>query len=387
MLMNNLLNSLNKPENLRYFITSDKFLAIDIGTSNTKVMEIKRSGLDFKIERVLTLHHMKKFFNGQIINNRKALVDSIIYSLRKEGIKTKKVHLVFSSGNSKTKLVKVPNVNPKEFNSYLEVEYQKEFPNTGRAQNAFSYARAGEVKGTDHDFEQMLVLATASQSELTDIIKEFKKNKYHVEIVDATLNILRHLGEIGIDNGNNEKDYKNIAILDLGNQNTKVIFTKKNVPIFNREIDYGVIKAIRSIQSETGTTSEEAERMLEAHGFHAKKTIQRPLADDISADSYNKAIKESFVNGLNELYRSVEFVNSNMGVKTEELLITGGMGNVKRILPLAVDTFDIPVRIWSFGDGENMSFQNGLTISNHTGIVIDASYAQCFGIVLGRLFK
>lgn len=377
---NRIIDYIKKPENIKHIPSSGSFLTIDIGSDEVKIMEVSRKGISYFITRTISIPGMQKFYKGKFISNRKSIVETIVYTLQKEKIKTKNIFLLFSSDKTQSKVIQLPKVNPKELKGLMTVEFQKNFPNSDQSTDVFDFMEVGTAAQSDYE-ELTYILALCSVYEASELINEFKKKKYFVKYVDADSSALRNLAVT------HKKKVENKAIIDLGHEFSKAIFIKKNDAVFSRDIEYGSDKILKHIQNELQVTSKKSEDLLFRYGLVADEDLILSKSKTFPYQEYNRIIEESFTSGINELSRALQYLSTNLNFQTEEVIIAGGLGNLVGTASLVEKVSDLPSHVWSMSEGEKISLPKGLSIVNNSLLSIDSSFAVCFGMALREAIK
>lgn len=179
----------NNLEQLKYFMTTDHFVVVDIGTFGMKIMEVKRKMTKYTIEKIFYLPEMNKFFKGKDIINLSGVVENLLHILQIENIRTRKIILTFTTSKMQSRIVKLPEIQEKEMKSFIEIEFQKQFPNHNRISDTMDFMPMGRFK-KDEMTNLMALMSVFPTSEASSIVKEFQKRKFFVEVIDVDVHAL-----------------------------------------------------------------------------------------------------------------------------------------------------------------------------------------------------
>jgi len=368
-------------DKIKYQVSSDNFLVVDIGTQNMKVIEVKRKGQTFQIKKAFTISEMSKFFTGPDMFNVNGIVESLSQILQLERIKTKNILLSFSAGKLQSKIISVPELPDKELRTFVELEYPKQLQNYNKMTDVVDYMPLGIFTKPNSNQKQLSVLlASYPIIDAERIIKEFQKKKYKVNVIEVDVAALGNIGRIY-----NESDSEDIVVLHVGHNISQMVFLKADAVVFSRTVAFGMGNLIKSIQNQEDISFAQAESIVKEVGLHATEDVQSDNFT-IFADDYNDIVEQYLTNTLNDVYRSFQSVNSNYGLSISSVLLTGGFSSVsgsqeisQRILEMSVEEFYIE-------NGEKIRLENGITIVNDTEKIIDGVYAICLGTAIRDAF-
>lgn len=369
-------NNEKKPLELaKYYLSTDHFLTVDIGTSGMKVMEIKRRFTRYSIEKIFYLPEMNKFFKGKDMVNLSGIVETLVHILQLENIRTRKVYLSFTTSKMQSRVVKLPEVQEKEMKSFVEIEFQKQFPNNSRISDTMDYMPMGKFK-KDEMTANMVLMSVFPISEASTIIKEFHSRKLVVDVIDVDAHALSNIGRIHLSEAIDK------AVVEIGNDNSQIIFMRGDTPVFNRQLPYGISNIVKALQNEADLSVKDAEKLVEEVGLIAKETVIVKGHETIYKDTYNEIMDDSFGGHLNEVFRSFQFANTNLGLEIEEVILTGGITAIKGAEELSKSILDLEVTNFELDEQDFVSLPNGCSIVNNTGRNIPGSFSICLGMAI-----
>lgn len=369
-------------EKLKVQFSSDNFLVIDIGIHGMKIMEIKRKARDYHIKKAFTIPEMSKHFTGPDMFNVNGIVDSMSQIIQLERIKTKNVFLSFSSAKLQTKFINVPELPEKEIRTFVELEYQKQFPNLNKLTDVVDYMPLGTFTKEGSIQKQLsLLLAQYPVIDAERVVKEFKNKKYNVNIIDVGVHGLGNVGRI-----HNDLENRDIVVFDIGYNTSQMVFLRDQTVVFSRNLAFGTNTIIKGLQNQEEITSKEAESILHEVGLHTEEDIVKGNRT-IFADDYNEMVEGYLTNTLNEAYRSFQSVNSTYGLDISQVLLTGGFSAIPYSQELVQKILEMDVETWGIDDSDKIRLSNGSKIVNQTDKVINGAYATCVGMAIRGNFE
>lgn len=365
----------NSLEQLKYYLTTDHYLVVDIGTFGMKIMEVKRKMTKYSIEKAFYLPEMNKFFKGKDIVNLSGVVENLLHILQIENIRTRKVILTFTTSKLQSRIVKLPEIQEKEMKSFIEIEFQKQFPNNSRIIDTIDFMPMGKFK-KDEMTNNMALMSVFPIAEASSIVKEFQKRKLFVDVIDVDVHALTNIGRI------HKTDSIDKAIVEIGNDGSHIVFMRGDAPVFNRQIAFGISNIIKALQNEADVSVKDAEKLIEEYGLIVENDILVKGFQTILKDTYNDIIDEVYGGALNEVFRSFQFANTNLGLEIEEIILTGGITTIKDAQKLSKTILDMEVSIWEVQEDETIQLPNGCSLVNNTGRLIPGSFSICLGMAI-----
>ena len=365
----------NKLELWKYYLTTDHFVAVDIGTFGTKIMEVKRRFTTYSIVKVLYLPEMNKFFKGKDIINIKGIIDNIAHMLQVEEIKAKKMILSITSSKIQNKVIKLPDIPEKEMKSYVEIEFQRQFSNSSRISDILDFMKVGKLRHNEN-ISSMVMIATLPISEANNIVQEIESSKFHLHTLDVDAHALGNTGIV------QESEHIDRVMLDIGSETSNLVFIRDKAIVFSRPVLYGMSNLAKAIQVEEDISIKDAERIIEETGLIAKEDVLVRGYKTIGKDIYNSIVEDNLGSALNETYRAFQFVNTTLGVDVEEVILTGGFSCLPNAVEMTKTTLDLNVISWSLEKERTIILPNGCKVTNNTGKSINGTFATCFGMAI-----
>lgn len=367
---------------LQQSFSSSHFLCVDVGMYGMKVIAVSKKGSTINIKNAFTITDIGKYYNGQDLFNVNGIAEQLSQFIALEKIKSKKVNLTFTSSKLQTRLVSVPDIPAKQIRSFVELEYQKQFPNFNKISDVLDYMPLGRYSKEGSTQAQLsLLLSLFPVADATRIIKEFQSKKFFVETIDVDTHALGNIGRLY-----NDDDSSDIAVFDIGHETSQIVFLRGETIVFSRNIPFGVNSLARALQNQEDLSAKESFEVIEEFGLMAHEEIVKG-SNTIFNEDYNEIIEGSITNALNEAYRSFQTVNSNFGLSISKVLLTGGIAKLNHSKELSQKILETEVDTWQLEDGEFITLSNGTRLVNKTERTLDGTYATCIGLAVRGNFE
>ena len=316
-------------------LTSEKILALDIGTSTVKVAEFQASkthGL-----KLTNFNYAELGIDPDHEENRKPLIISTIRNaLREKGMKTH--HVVFSvSGQSVfTRFVKLPPVDQSKITQIIQYEAQQNVP-FPIDEVIWDY----QLIGTTEQGEIEVVLLAIKSDIIEDLNDSVESAGLRTELVDvapmALYNAVRY-------------NYPNAEgctmVVDIGARTTNLLFIENN-RVFSRSIPLAGNAVTRSIADEFSVTFLEAESLKRAKGFVALGgAYEEP--EDLQQAHISKIVRNVMTRLHADIVRSINFYRSQQGGNPpSRILLSGGCSILPYTNRFFQEKFQIPVEYFN----------------------------------------
>jgi len=315
-------------------LTSEKILALDIGTSTVKVAEFQASrthGL-----KLTNFNYAELGIDPDHEENRKPLIISTIRNaLREKGLKTR--HVVFSvSGQSVfTRFVKLPPVDQSKITQIIQYEAQQNVP-FPIDEVIWDY----QLIGTTEQGEIEVVLLAIKSDIIEDLNDSVESAGLRTELVDvapmALYNAVRYNCPIE----------ECMMVVDIGARTTNLLFLENN-RVFSRSIPLAGNAITRSIADEFSVTFLEAESLKRAKGFVALGgAYEEP--EDLQQAHISKIVRNVMTRLHADIVRSINFYRSQQGGSTPaRILLSGGSSILPYTNRFFQEKFQVPVEYFN----------------------------------------
>lgn len=308
-------------------------IGIDIGLSQIKVAEMKRSGANFKLINYASVDLPEGCLIEDDIQKPEEITQAIEVAI--EQLKTTAQNAVIGlfGPNTVAKKLQIPGGTEEEIDDQVSWEAEQYLPfNIEESSIAFHVFGENEGGGID-------VLLAAARSDVMEMFKELVENgsqKLKVRIVDlsvvAVTNVFRHVLKDKI-----EDPTQSFVFLDIGAQKTDFIIWKKNGIVFAKEVPIGGVIITEEIQRQMGVNYIEAEDLKiigDENGNLPEEIVE--IVEDIL---------ESF---FAEIKKTIDFyISSSSDDGITECFVTGGGSLVPGAIEGLEASLEMPVTILS----------------------------------------
>ena len=360
-------------------------VVLDIGNSTAKVLEVSQSRNNVRINKAFDLD-VKGYISGGTISNTKGLVEFIVNSLVENGVKNKELSLIFPNNSLQYELKQVPIMSQKEMKEFAKLELQNVFSKYTELTHVFDYAVLGDVIGED-DAYSVLGLFSLPKITMQSLIKEFEEYKYKITDIDTKISSLMYLAKISAGH-----DVFNKIYLNIGDYNTLLLLVYNGVTIYERNINKGLKDLTADFKKKVDIPYNIIHDVLNRIGVVRDIDMSGELMLDelgLSDEEYVEIVSWALGPFTQDIYRSMEHVWHNLRVDVNDIVLTGGVTDVKGIDKYLEEMFksedrDLNVENWEFVT--NINYGN-IYINNDSDKSLGGEYAIAFGLALKGLFK
>ena len=314
-------------------IGNKSVIGIDIGLSQVKVAEVKRSGANYKLLNYVAIDLPEGSLIEDDIQKGEEITKAIELAVDQLKSTAQTAAIGLFGPNTVAKKLQIPGGSDEEIDDQVSWEAEQYLPfNIEESSLAFHVFGENEGGGID-------VLLAAARADILQMFKELVENtsqKLKVKIVDlsivAVTNVFRHVLRDRIDDPT-----QSFIFLDIGAQKTDFIIWKKNGIVFAKEVPIGGVIITEEIQRQMGVNYIEAEELKiigDENGNLPEEIVE--IVDDI-LDSF-----------FSEVKKTIDFyITSSSDDGISECYVTGGGS----LIPGAIDglesSLDVPVTVLS----------------------------------------
>ena len=288
------------------FLSSKNLVAIDIGTSNVKLVELDEIKGKYKLINFGIIKLPKETIVNGVIINADPLIQSIKNLISNLKINNKNVIVSVSGHPVIIKKITLPFITEEELEPNIETEAAQYIPFDLEEVNVdFQILSINEENSEEVDI--MLVAAKkAMVTEYTDVLQSagLKAN-----IIDIDVFALENMFAINYDYEENEI----IALIDIGASVTNINILKNSISVFNRDVSLGGNQITEAIQKELSVSFEEAEIL---------KTGE--IIEGINQELLNQIITNSISSLVREIQRTLDFFTGSNYSEIHNIYLSGG---------------------------------------------------------------
>jgi len=283
-------------------------IGVDIGLSQVKVAEVKKSGNSYKLIGYAAVDLPE----GSLIEDDIQKPDEISAALEQALSKLKSSAQLVALGlfgpNTVAKKLQLAGGSEEEIEDQVQWEAGDYLP-FDPDDSEIGHHIFGENEGGGID-----VLVAAARKDIIEVFKDLvEQTKLKVKIIDlsvvAITNVFEHVFEDKLNDPNSSW-----ILLDIGAQITKFIIYRKNSIVFSKEMNIGGVIITEEIQRQMGVNYIEAEDlkiMGDENGNLPEEIIE--IIDDVLEAFYT------------EIKKTVDFyITSTSDELLKECIVTGG---------------------------------------------------------------
>jgi len=308
-------------------------IGIDIGLSQVKVAEIKRSGSNFKLLNYISIDLPEGSLIEDDIQKAEEITKAIEMAVDQIKTSAQNVAIGLFGPNTVAKKLQIPGGTDEEIDDQVSWEAEQYLPfNIEESSLAFHVFGENEGGGVD-------VLLAAARSDILEMFKSLVENtsqKLKVKIVDlsivAVTNVFKHVLKDRIDDPTSS-----YIFMDVGAQKTDFIIWKKNGIVFAKEIPIGGVIITEEIQRQMGVNYIEAEELKiigDENGNLPEEIVE--IVEDV-LDSF-----------FSEVKKTIDFyITSSSDDGISECFVTGGGSLIPGMIEGLETNLSLPISIFS----------------------------------------
>ena len=289
---------------------SGSIIGIDIGLSQVKIAEVKKSGGSFKLVNYGFVDLPEGALLDENIQNPDAITNAIQMCLKKYRIESSNFCLGLFGENTVARKLQVSGGKDDEIEDAVLFEAEQYLPFSAD-DSVISFHKYGENEGGGVD-----ILVAAARVDVMENYKELVESagkKFKVKIVDLGIIAITNLFEHVLGDRVQELD-KSYIFLDIGAQKTHFVIYRNGTIVFSKEIKQGGANITEQIQRQMGVNYQEAE-YLKING-DGNGNLPEDIIDII------EDILEDF---FTELRKTIDFYESSTSDDSiTDIIITGG---------------------------------------------------------------
>jgi type IV pilus assembly protein PilM len=314
------------------FFKSSSYLAIDIGTTSIKAVEIapgnkaprivnygllESSGYLARANQALQTSGLK-IFEGDVVELLKTLV-------RQMGTKTSNALASLAPFSVFTTILDFPKMDPKEIQKAM-VYQAKQYVPMPLSEVALDWLQIGEYQDDQGFTHQKIMLISVPNEQIQKYQRMFKTAGLSLKALEIeSLSLARIFGG----------DPTPTLVIDIGSRSTNIVFMENGRLTFSGQSDFGGASLTQALASSLSVNPIRAEELKKERGItgtgpnYELSTIMLPFLDAI----------------LNEV-KKVQFVYQQqlpMARKTERIILAGGGANLLGIEKYFERELGVPV--------------------------------------------
>jgi len=310
---------------------SRTLLGLDITTSSVKLIELGRSGSQFRVESYAAEATPQNSVNEKAVVDPASVGEAIRRAVKRSGARSRECAIAISGDAAITKVIQLPgDLSENDLEGQVELQADQYIP---FPMEEVSYDF--EVLGTseqDPDMADVLLVATRTENvEQRQAAAEAAGLKARIVDVEAfalenACRLLRHQ----MPNGG---ETHNVAVIDFGASSTTFSVLRGLRVIYTRDFAFGGQQLTEEIMRTYGLSVEDAGR--------AKKEGGLP-------SNYEPEVLDPFIDDMTQqVSRSLQFFLASGGGREqpEKILVCGGCANIPGVAEVIGSRVGIPTEI------------------------------------------
>jgi len=324
------------------YLFNRKFVSIDIGNQNTKILIGSQNGNNVLVEKTLIIPTPTSSFHDGRITDKIRLKSEIARTLLQNKIKAKKAIFTIESTAIITRELVLPSATETELDNMIRFEIEQYLP-INLNDYVLEYKLLEKFKDEEEEKVKILV-AGLPKSMAEDYLKLVEELDLKPLALDMNSNAVSKL--FSIDSNINDESYsldKTVALIDLGHNYINLSIISKGIPQLNRLIVAGGKDIDISIANHFNLSLEEAE-MKKKEDVNLELISQRDsIVSYITSIALNDIARDVVDDWLQEIQKLFQYYTSrNHGNRIDQIYIYGGSSNLKGLSEYFYDTLNIP---------------------------------------------
>ncbi|MGB5209274.1 MAG: pilus assembly protein PilM [Gammaproteobacteria bacterium] len=314
------------------FGTSNRpLIGLDITTSSVKLIELGRSGSQFRVESYAAEATPQNAVNEKAVVDPDSVGESIRRAVKRSGARSRECAIAINGDAAITKVIQMPaTLSHNELEGQVELQADQYIP-FPMEEVSYDFEVLGKSEN-DPDMIDVLLVATRSENvEQRQAAVEAAGLKAQIVDVEAfalenACRLLRHqMPDSGADH--------NVAVVDFGASSTTFSVLRDLKVIYTRDFAFGGQQLTEEIMRTYGLSFEDAGRAKKEGGLPSnfEPEVLDPFIDDMTQ----------------QVSRSLQFfLASGSGrEQPQQILVCGGCANIPGVADVIGSRVGIPTEI------------------------------------------
>lgn len=288
------------------FKKEDGLIAIDIGASSIKLLELDTRQDPPSLVSVSVVKVSKEIFSGNALSKAKDVSDLVVRLMEQSGISGKRIVTAVPGPSVFTKKIKVPKMSENDLSSHIRFEAANFIPHNINAVR-IDYHILSEISKSSYE-----VLVVAVKNEIIDMILDvFLEAQLEVAVIDVDHFALQNMFELSYP----ELVDSTIGLVNIGERYTSINICRAGESLFTGDIPVGGKLLTEAIAEGLGVSLEEAQELKKNKD---KNSPYFTMLKDITSRSVDYLVSE--------LNRHLSFFWNASGSQDglDRILLTGG---------------------------------------------------------------
>src|SRR5699024_5018649 len=313
-----------------------KTMSIDFGSSTSKIVEGKFSKKDIVIYKRFLIDIPDDVYKDGIILDIDQLGDILGQQLKENNLSSNTANGVINSSHIITREIKIPDMSYDEIKSLLSYQVEEYIPIRSE-EYIVQFIILDRVYEDGIALLNLLLVGIPKDivAAHLNLFKTLNIKPHSLDFQGNAIAKLINFNELINDSYSPEK--KNIASIDIGYNNTKLILIEKGNIKVTRVVDMGTLHILDFIEQNLGIDRQEL-KSLSLNNLSTSKKIEEGSKSDL--------FQQIIVGALNTLLEKIELIfryyrSRGLDNSIDLILLQGGIANIKGMEILFEDYFDI----------------------------------------------
>ncbi len=301
-------------------------IALDIGSTFIKLVQLKGSGKNFSLVKFGMVPLPPEVIVEGAVMDANRVSEAIKELLAAQKVKTKEVVLSVSGSSVIIKRVSIADMTDEELAESIKWEAEQYIPFSIDDVNVdFQKLGAGAAEG-----QADVLLVAVKKDKINDYVNLVKDAGLEPVVVDVDAFALANMYEL-----NYETEGGITALLNIGASEMNINVLRDGMSIFTRDITVGGNRYTEALQRDAGVSYEDAEKI--------KRGEEAAGADKDQVAGILAAVTEDIVG---EIQRSFDFFRSTTGSdRVSHVLVAGGCAKIPQFTRILSERLEIPVDV------------------------------------------
>lgn len=301
-------------------------IALDIGSTFIKLVQLKGSGKSFSLTKFGTVALPPEVIVEGAVMDANRVSEAIKELLTAQKVKTKEVVLSVSGSSVIIKRVSISDMTDEELAESIKWEAEQYIPFSIDDVNVdFQKLGPGATEG-----QADVMLVAVKKDKINDYVNLVKDAGLEPVVVDVDAFALANMYEL-----NYEMEAGITALLNLGASVTNINILRDGVSIFTRDITVGGNRYAEALQRDAGLSYEDAEKVKRGEA-----------ADGADADQVNSIMSTVTEDIVGNVQQSFDFFRSTTGSdRVSRVLVSGGCAKIPDFTKVLSERLEVPVDI------------------------------------------
>ncbi len=311
--------------------SSRPLIGLDITTSSVKLIELGRSGSQFRVESYAAEATPQNAVNEKAVVDPDSVGEAIRRAVKRSGARSRECAIAINGDAAITKVIQMPaTLSGNELEGQVELQADQYIP-FPMEEVSYDFEVLGK---SEHDPDMLDVLLVATRSENVEQRQAAVESAgLKAQIVDVEAFALENACRLLRHQMPEHDDSHNVAVIDFGASSTTFSVLRDLKVIYTRDFAFGGQQLTEEIMRTYGLSFEDAGRAKKEGGLPSnfEPEVLDPFIDDMTQ----------------QVSRSLQFfLASGSGrEQPQQILVCGGCANIPGVADVIGSRVGIPTEI------------------------------------------